>query len=99
MTEKQYNKMLCTILEWGCGLRKGTVALARCAALAAQHEEWGESWTPMSVDQEAATLMGKQQHALWNSIDYALRHSRSPRSVAAAITELVEGMTNDRAGE
>ena len=89
MTAEQYDKTVCTILEWGCGLRAGAPVLARCVAAALQHQEWGEAWTPMGVAQEVAIQMGKQQHAAWMSMDIMLRHCRCPRSVAKAIKELV----------
>lgn len=89
---QRYEKIALTLKAWGCPVLTGWKALVRCAVIAAQHEEWGEAWTPMGVAQEVAALMGKQQWAVWRNMDYALRCSNGPRTVGEAIKALVEAV-------
>lgn len=88
----RYEKLALTLKAWDCPVLTGWKCLIRCAAIAAQHEEWGEAWTPMGVAQEAASLMGKQQHAVWRSMDYTLHCSHGPRTVSEAIKALVKAV-------
>ena len=94
MRKNRYKEIGLLLQAWGCPVLTGWKALLRCAVIAAQHEEWGKAWTPMGVCQEAAALMHKTQWAVWKSMEYTLRKSRSaPRSVSVAIALLVEGVT------
>jgi len=93
MNMDKLTKISDTLTKWGCPLLKGFRVLVRCAVVAAQHEEWGEPWTPMGVCQEVAAPMGTTQWAAWHNMEYALHRSKGPRSPAAAIALLVEGVT------
>ena len=91
MNTDKLTKITDILTAWGVPMLTGWRALLRCAVVAAQHEAWGEPWTPMGVGQEVSALMGKNQWTLWQSMRNALRKSRcAPRSVAAAIKLLVE---------
>jgi hypothetical protein len=89
-------RILATVLtavhDWKCpGHLYGTGALMVCAAKAIEHEKNGETWTPLGVCQEYANEKGYTQRNVWETMVYALKHSRGPLGPAVAIKAIVKG--------
>lgn len=90
MKREIYERIALTLKQWGCPVLTGWKALARCAVVAAQHEEWGEKWNATGVCQEVAVLWGKTQATVWADMAYTLRSSNARLTPAAAIAQLVK---------
>lgn len=92
MKERVLATVLAAVHDWKCpGHLYGTGALMVCAARAIEHEAKGECWTPLGVCQECAIEKGTTQRNVWETMVYALKHSRGPLGPAVAIKAIVKG--------
>ncbi len=92
MTNMELATIVAAVHDWKLpGHLCGTGALMVCAGTAIDHQRKGEDWTPMGVAQEYAEKKGGTQHAVWQSMCYALERGRGAQTPGEAITSIVLG--------